>query len=250
MSLLRERLNEDEAARKRQEEEDAEKAAGPRKLHKRRAPSEANAAPEDVLGEFEVGAILKEEDEEMLKVTQMGAVTPIEVHVDAASVHAQPVKNEEPVNAAPPVRGWLGWIHIPRPSEVISYATGTVRSTASTAYGAATYVPFTVARRVPLVRVFVPALAAATKEEPAAAQPIENEVTSDPDAGAAVPTPPETPTPSLVKTPSAGLVWRTAEFGLGLGLATVLVGAAGADLAYKKAATWRHRNDKPAGYVH
>ena len=252
LSLLRERLTEDEAARKRQVEEEAEKAAGPRKLHKKRGPSEANSPPTGIVEETgslaDEATVVGDDDEESRKVTQIGqGASPL-----ASPEITAPTKGYGPSSGSTEVQpissGWIPTLAIPNPQAVFSYATSTARATAATAYKIATLpitVPLGIARQVPVIRSLIPAAkkpadSAASCDKPAKGSEVDG-------------APPKTngaTRAGQAKDESVGVVWRTAELGLGLGLAAVLVGAAGADFAVQRVAGWRRKDDKPAGIIH
>lgn len=268
LSLLRERLQEDEAARKRRIEEEAEKAAGPRKLHKKRGPSEANSPPGGIAEETasvaeaeaepEAGegggeaAVAQHEEEDSKKVTQKGHQTPTpEASPEMASQSSfkQQLFAPPPLTEVQPIRSrWIPTMAIPRPQAVFDYATATARSTASTAFRVATLpvtIPLNIARQVPLIRVFVPAIKQSSTPTP----PRDDTQSTNGHDGAD--TVPHAKAKAVeAKDDSAGLVWKTAELGVGLGIAAVLVGAAGADYAYQSVFGWRKKQAKSAGIIH
>ncbi len=255
LSLLRERLSEDEAARKRQHDEEAKEAAAPRKLHKKRGPSEANSPPSGIAEEtasvLEEATVVGEEDEESKKVTQIGQSqqTPTPLATPERTTQPQ-LKQQFPASTLtevqPIMSSWLPTLAIPRPSAVVSYATATTRSAASTAFKIAALpvtVPLSLARKVPIIRVMVPAV---KKSSPPPADGENSPRGHDVDQAAAQA---EARAPQA-KEEAAGVVWKTAELSLGLGIAAVLVSAAGADYAFKRVTGWRRKQDLPAGIIH
>ena len=256
LSLLRERLSEDEAARKRQHDEEAKEAAGPRKLHKKRGPSEANSPPggikEETASVLEEATVVGEEEEEHKKVTQIDQGQQTPTPLASPEITTRPAAKQQapppPLTEVQPIQSrWLAALPIPGPRAVVSHATATTKSAASTAFRIAALpvtIPLNIARKIPLIRVMVPAI---KKSSPLPADGGELPASSrlDEVAAQAHAKAPE------AKEAAAGVVWKTAELSLGLGIALVLVGAAGADYAFSRVIGWRRpKQAKPAGIIH